>query len=118
MLQMQMHELTEAEVAGLRWGDADFFGYYWDCQFTDPTLVLRIAPANSPAQELICIWATNLKLNLDYANHVNSLLIWEVNFKSLPDARWEVFFDFASHGSIGFESNRLAIRPVPGATAA
>jgi hypothetical protein len=108
-----MLELPEAQVTNLKWGDANFFGYYWDSQFTEPTLIIRIAPANSPTQELVCNWATKLKLNLDYKDHVNPLLTWEVSFKSLPNQRWKVFFDFCDHGSIEFESNRLAIRELP-----
>ena len=61
-----MNELTEAQIAELGWCDASFYGYYWDSDFADPTLVVRIAPANSPALELVCHWATSLELTLDY----------------------------------------------------
>ena len=111
-----MHELTVLEVSALQWGDANYFGYYWDSQFVDPTLVLRIEAANSPVQELVCSWATHLQLSLNYKRHVNSLVTWGVRFEVLPGARWKVLFDFASHGSIEFECNGLAVREVTNAT--
>ena len=85
-----MHELTEVQVAELRWGDANFFGYFWDSQFANPTLVIRVAPANAPTQELVCNWATNLKLDIDYKSSVNTLLTWDVAFKGSSRAGWEV----------------------------
>ena len=60
-----MHELTVLEVSALQWGDANYFGYYWDSQFVNPTLVLRIEAANSSVQELVCTWATHLQLSLN-----------------------------------------------------
>ncbi len=111
-----MLELSETQVNELRWGDANYFGYYWDPQFKDPTLIIRIAPANSSVQELVCNWATNLKVNLDYKKHVNPLLTWEVTFEGLPNKRWKVVFDFTDHGSIEFESNELAVRQLPSPT--
>ena len=113
----KMHELTETEVNALRWSDANYFGYYWDSQFVDPTLVLRIEAANSPIRELVCNWATCLKLSLEYKNHVNALLTWKVSFESLPEERWKVFLGFTSHGSIEFECNGLALREVTSVTA-
>lgn len=113
-----MHELTATELSKLHWCDAHFFGYYWDSGFTDPTLIIRVEPANSHLQELVCNWATELDVKVDSKNvrgtkYVGPLLTREVIFKRLPDSRWDVGFDLASHGSVEFECNKMTLRPVP-----
>ncbi|GAB2529015.1 hypothetical protein [Microbulbifer agarilyticus] len=110
-----MRELTEGEVTELQWGDAEFTGYYWDSELKDPALVVRVKPSKSTLQELICFWATNLNLNLNYLDQVGSLRTWAVAFEILPEGRWRVLFDFAGQGSVEFECNSLAIRSANGA---
>ena len=111
-----MNNLTNDQVRELKWEDADFSGYYWDSHFSKPTLVILIKPADSSLQELVCNWATKLKLQIDYKNNVGSLLTWEVVFKSLPNSTWKVCFDFLGHGLIEFECNKLSIRLANDAT--
>ncbi|MCR9098148.1 MAG: hypothetical protein NXI30_28340 [bacterium] len=106
-----MNALTDAEVEQLFWSDADFLGYYWDDRFDDPTLVVRVTPANAETVELVCHWTMGLKLDVDYKTSVNGLLTWQVEFEPMPERRWRVVFDLASHGSVEFECLGLSLRP-------
>ena len=118
MRQTLMPELTRSEVEALRWGDADFLGFYWAQEFADPTLVVRIKPANSETVELVCRWACKLEIDVDYRNHVGPLLAWDVEFRPLDRLRWSVVFDLASHGSIRYECDGLTFRSLPRVSAA
>ena len=105
-----MHELTEIEVAGLAWSDANYYGYRWVQAAPEPTLIVLIEPCNSPLVELVGIWATQLKVELNYNNSVGPLLTWEVEFKQTENTLWEVHIDLAHQGQLSFECNKLFTR--------
>jgi hypothetical protein len=103
-------ELTIKEVRGLSWCDTRYFGYYWDTKFKNPTLVVKIIRANCEAQELVCDWSTNLKVEIDYLNHVNALLTLDVSFTQSPKSVYCVYIDFGVNGFIKFNCNNLSLR--------
>jgi hypothetical protein len=73
-----MRKLDDAELENLSWCDANYYGHFWDHSCPEPTLILRVEPANEPVQELICLWATELSLDIQYGSRVGPLLTTEV----------------------------------------
>ena len=107
---MQSMELTGKEVIDIGWTDTRYFGYYWDTQFNNPTLVIKVIKPNSQAQELVCDWATDLKVEIDYLNHVNDILAIDVNCALISNSTYSVNFDLGSNGYIKFNCNDLKLR--------
>ena len=107
-----MYELANKEIIELGWNDTQYFGYYWDTKFDTPTLVVKLRRPNSQVQELICDWATNLEIKIDYLNCVNELLTINVYFSQLPKSGYCVNIDLGINGYIKYNCNNLGLRNV------
>ena len=107
-----MHELTSKELVELEWGDAQFYGFHWVEGSKEPTLVIHIQPCNSSVMELVCPWATELSVQLNYniKNQVGPLLTLEVKFEQKGGELWEIYIDLAGHGYVSFIGRKMFVR--------
>ena len=106
-----MHELTSKELVELNWGDAQFYGFHWVEESKEPTLVIHIQPCNSAVTELVCPWATELNVQLNYniKNQVGPLLTLEVKFIKKDSELWEIYIDLAGNGYVTFIGRKMFV---------
>ncbi len=106
-----MTELTEADAAALRWGDARVYGYFWDPASDTSNLVLVVQPANAGCLVLDARWVKRFEIDVNYRGEFYPLLTWATTFQPGDSLKWRVLFDFASDGSLQFECEELYLRP-------
>jgi hypothetical protein len=108
-------ELQTAKIAELGWGDASLRGFAWENDGKD--LRLFLIHASQPISELLCRWASDLRVDLNWHRPTNStderpirrggpLLTWTGRIEPTPGGRWLVLLDFASDGEIGAAMNQ------------
>ncbi len=108
--------LDTAEIAGLGWCDAQFFGFRWHGN----DLCLYITLASTDIDELRCHWASDLKANVEWARPAASseenplrrggpLLTWDGALTARDDGRWALSLDFANDGSLELECEKVTV---------
>jgi hypothetical protein len=102
-------DLRASEVAALSWGDAEFRGFVWEPAQSGANLRLFLAPADHAGCDLVCEWASHLRVDLDYKQYIGAMPTWEVRFVALPKDRWRVSIDVSPVGEIEFECNSLGL---------
>lgn len=95
----------------LDWSDAQFYGFSWINDGKDLELFLN--HASKPISGLVCNWAHNLVIDLDWSNNFPSpqretikvggpLLIQSIHFEYLNDFQYLVTIVFGAQGEIKF----------------
>jgi len=108
--------LDTAEIAGLSWCDAEFFGFRWHAN----DLCLYITLASTDIEELRCHWASDLKASLEWMRPADSseesplrrggpLLTWDGSLTTRDDGRWALSLDFAHDGSLELECEKVTV---------
>jgi hypothetical protein len=109
-------ELQTAEIGELGWGDATFLGFAWENDGKD--LRLFLVHSSLPISELLCRWASDLRIDLTCHGPKDStgerpirrggaIQTWDSSIEPTPDGRWSVFLDFASAGEIRLECEEI-----------
>jgi hypothetical protein len=112
----QFMELPTAKIRELGWGDASLFGFAWENDGKD--LRLFLLHASLPISQLLCRWASDLRVDLTWHRPKDStderplrrggpLLTWDGSIEPTRDGRWSVFLDFASDGEIRLECEEI-----------
>jgi hypothetical protein len=111
-----MNNQTTEAIRDLDWGDATFHGFVWENEGKD--LKLHLAHASQAVSALICHWASDLVINLNWRRPRSStehhpirrggtLLTWECKMEVGSDGRWRVMLDFAHDGEVTFECESI-----------
>ena len=111
-----MAVLSTEAIRDLGWGDATFHGLIWENDGKD--LKLHIDHATMPVFGLVCHWASDLKIDLNWGRPQSStddnplrrggaLLTWECKMDTSKDGRWTVTLDFAGDGHVTFECEKI-----------
>jgi len=109
-------ELETAKIHELGWSDANLFGLAWENDGKDLRLFLH--HASLPISELLCRWASDLRIDLTWAPPKDStderpirrggiLQTCEGIIKPTHDGRWSLLLDFASAGEIRLECDEI-----------
>jgi hypothetical protein len=101
----------------LDWGDASLSGFVWENGGTD--LRLFLAHASRPISALVCSWASDLRVDLEWRRGANPsnesaprggpLLSTEGRITRTPGGRWHLRLAFGSDGELQFECGAIHV---------
>lgn len=111
-----MNTLQTEAVINLGWEDAQFYGFAWQNGGKD--LKLFFTHASQPITEILCHWASDLHIDLKWerlqisteespVRRGGPLLVYKVRFTAIKENQLELLLDFAHHGKISFECEKL-----------
>jgi hypothetical protein len=91
--------------------DVELVGLEWIEPGRDLQLRLRMPRSETAPPydaRLICRWAHELRLTLDFPeNYGGRPLTWDGRVEQTPDSTWKVRFDFASRGELSLRCSTV-----------
>ena len=109
---------TNYQAHEVDWGDASFGGFAWENGGRD--LRLLLSHASLPIRGLVCLWASDLRVDLHWRRVASSeaatpmprsgpLLSTVGQISRAPASRWRVSISFGSDGDLEFECEQITI---------
>ena len=105
-----MKDLTiEDQIARMSKSDLSLCGIAWINEGRDIVLSLLLPPLDRKVR-LVCRWASDLKVLLDFPVDAGSYpLSWDAELSRQENGCWNIMFDFASKGSISLTCTELLL---------
>ena len=105
-LAFKMIITTQNEANDINLGDAQLTGIFWENDFKD--LAFAFSTTENQSSKLICVWHSNLKINLDFKDMIGSL-VWNAQIVLTGNKEWHINIDFGSapEGEISLKCNEL-----------
>lgn len=90
-----MKTLRGEEVDGGISGDARIVGIRWLNDANDVAIELEFpgAPGAPPHGTLLCVWATDVRIDMDMQGRIGTIPAWQHEVASVVDGGWRVVFD-------------------------
>ena len=104
------------EVNSAPFCDISLMGIHWHNEGKDLHIHLEMHSSYKEYPKeitLVCEWATNLKIDLDWgAKNIGTLLSWDFNLEKNEKGVYRALFDFSESpgGLISFECNEISVQ--------